>query len=82
MNQNYVKSNSTDGDVELTPMEVTCLKLSANGYRTREIGSDLRVSEDKIETLLTNAQHKLGAKNRLHAIGIAVSQRLIGLDNK
>jgi DNA-binding CsgD family transcriptional regulator len=61
-------------------MELSCLALVANGYRSHEIGNVLKASTDDIDTVLSEVERKLGAKNRLHAIGIAVSQGLIGID--
>jgi len=61
-------------------MELVGLTLAANGYRAREIAARLKIGEKEIETLLFCAERKLGAKNRLHAIAIAVSQGLIGIE--
>jgi DNA-binding CsgD family transcriptional regulator len=77
-----MKFSSNNVDLKLTRMEVACLKLAANGLRPAEISGELNTEETEVETLLSGAQHKLGARNRLHAIGIAVSQGLIGIDGK
>lgn len=69
------------GNAELSEIQVSCLKLAANGYRPAEIGRQLQVSEVEIENELASIEKMLGAKNRLHAIGIAVSQGLIGIDS-
>ena len=82
MNQNSLKVSSTDDEIELTSMEIDCLKLAANGHRSTHIGQELSVSEKEIEIILYCAERKLGARNRLHAIGIAVSQGLIGIEGK
>jgi DNA-binding CsgD family transcriptional regulator len=82
MTQRNMKLSSNNGDFELTRMEVACLRLAANGLRPLEIGSELNVTDKEIEDFLSSAERKLGARNRLHAIGIAVSQGLIGIDGK
>jgi DNA-binding CsgD family transcriptional regulator len=63
-------------------LEIACLKQAANGLRAIEIGGKLDCDEKEVEILLSGAERKLGARNRLHAIGIAVSQGLIGIDGK
>ena len=82
MNQNSLKLSSAGDDFELTNLEIDCLKLVANGHRSKDIGQELQVSEREIEILLYCVERKLGARNRLHAIGIAVSQGLIGIDGR
>jgi LuxR family quorum-sensing transcriptional regulator LasR len=82
MSQNGLKMSSIDDDDELTSMEIDCLKLAANGHRSGHIGQVLNVNETEIEILLSCAERKLGARNRLHAIGIAVSQGLIGIEGR
>lgn len=77
-----MKPSSHDGDFELTHMEIACLKFAANGFRPIEIGGELDTDEKEIEIHLSSAERKLSARNRLHAIGIAVSQGLIGIDGK
>jgi DNA-binding CsgD family transcriptional regulator len=76
------RSTSHDQDFNLTYTELTCLKLTANGLRPIEIGTALKTGEQEVDGILTSAQAKLGARNRLHAVGIAVSQGLIGIDGK
>lgn len=82
MNQRRMRLSSSNGNIELTRMEITCLKLAANGLRPVEIGNELNTTDEEIENHLTSAESKLGARNRLHAIGVAVSQGLIGIDGK
>ena len=56
------------------------LTLAANGYRAQDIATRLGVNEREIEALLFCAERKLGAKNRLHAVTIAVGHGLIGIE--
>jgi DNA-binding CsgD family transcriptional regulator len=81
MSQNGLKTQLADNnDFSLTRMELIGLTLAANGYRVQEICTRLGVSEREIETLLFCVERKMGAKNRLHAIAIAVGQGLIGIE--
>ena len=82
MNQKTMRMSAGDSNVELTCMEMDCLTLTANGFRPNEIGAKLDITEEQVATSFLDAQRKLGARNRLHAIGIAVSQGLIGIDSK
>ena len=82
MIQRKTRLGSTRFKPDLTHEEIACLKLVANGYRPGEIGSELKANEAEVDTILDSAERKLGARNRLHAIGIAVSQGLIGIDGK
>ncbi|UVC09541.1 hypothetical protein IHQ71_02630 [Rhizobium sp. TH2] len=80
MNQNAIKQTADAEDFSLTRMELIGLTLAANGYHAGEIATRLGASEKETETLLFCAERKLGAKNRLHAIAIAVGQGLIGIE--
>jgi DNA-binding CsgD family transcriptional regulator len=80
MSQNGLKQTANTDDFSLTRMELVGLTLAANGYQSGEIATRLNVGEKEIETLLFCAERKLGASNRLHAIAIAVSQGLIGIE--
>jgi LuxR family transcriptional regulator len=82
MNQRSMKLSSGSEGFELTRIEISCLRLTANGWRPSEIGDSLNTTKADVEIHLTSAEHKLGARNRLHAVGIAVSQGLIGIDGK
>ena len=80
MSQSGLKQTADIEDFSLTRMELVGLTLAANGYRAKDIATRIGVGEREMETLLFCAQRKLGAKNRLHAVTIAVSQGLIGIE--
>lgn len=80
MSQNGLKQNANSQDFFLTRMELVGLTLAANGYQGSEIAARLQLSDKEIETLLFCAERKLGAKNRLQAIAVAISQGLIGIE--
>lgn len=77
MNQGLKQNNN---DQNLTRLELICLTLVANGMSLEEIARRVTVSEQAIETLLDAAQHKLGARNRLNAVAIAIRKGLIGIE--
>ncbi|HVY99926.1 MAG TPA: LuxR family transcriptional regulator [Dongiaceae bacterium] len=64
--------------VRLTPREVECLKLSAQGHSAKQIAARLERSVGTVTLHLQNATRKLGARNRTHAASLAVQSRLIG----
>ena len=79
MNQG-LKQAAVAGDLDLTRLELIGLTLVANGLRSVEAATRLGLSEREIETLLFCAQRKLGAKNRVHAVAIAIRHGLIGIE--
>jgi DNA-binding CsgD family transcriptional regulator len=79
MSESGLKETADIEGFLLTRMELVGLKLAANGYCVQDIATRMGVNEREIETLLCCAERKLGAKNRLHAVAIAISQGLIGI---
>jgi len=80
VSQSEPKQTADIEDFSLTRMELVGLTLAANGYPAQDIATRIGVNEREIETLLFCAERKLGANNRLHAVSIAVSQGLIGIE--
>lgn len=64
--------NAHQGSEGLTPRELMVLRLVAQGLSNRAIGDGLRVSEDTIKTRMKSILSKLGAKDRAHAVTIAI----------
>lgn len=62
----------------LSGREQEVLELIATGSSLREIGEQLAISEATVRTHLRNANEKLGARNRPHAVGLALTLGLIG----
>lgn len=56
----------------LTSQEKDALQMIAEGHAMEDVSHILSLSEDEIEQLLVAAEEKLGARNRLHAVTIAV----------
>ncbi len=63
----------------LTPRETECLHLSAQGFTAKEIAGMIRRSVPTATLHLKSATAKLGARNRAHAIALALHYRLIDL---
>jgi DNA-binding CsgD family transcriptional regulator len=61
----------------LTPRELSVLRLSSNGLRTRKIAELLELGEETVRSHMKKAQSKLGAKDRLHAVAQALRLHLI-----
>jgi DNA-binding NarL/FixJ family response regulator len=58
----------------LHPREITVLALAAEGEGNREIAARLGLSTDTVKTRLKSAFAKLGARDRAHAVRIAIER--------
>lgn len=63
----------------LSPREREVLELMALGLTARGVGERLGVSEETVRTHSRNATRKLGSRNRVHAIAVALSRGEIAL---
>lgn len=61
----------------LSAREVNALHLVAAGLGNREIGKALHVSEETVKTRVKSILAKLGARDRTHAVSIAVRRGFI-----
>lgn len=62
---------------QLTRREREVLPLLAQGHTNREIGATLRVSSGTARNLVARLQSKLGARDRTHAVVIAIAHGLM-----
>jgi two-component system, NarL family, response regulator DevR len=62
---------------KLTRRQREILQLLANGESTTVAASELDLSEETIKTHTKNALARLGARNRTHAVAIAMREALI-----
>ncbi|MEU8674458.1 response regulator transcription factor [Streptomyces sp. NPDC048560] len=62
---------------QLTPREVSVLRLTADGEDVRVIAQELHLSAGTVRNYLTAIVHKLGARNRVDAVRIARENGLI-----
>lgn len=60
------------GEKQLSGRELQVLRLVASGDRNREIGLKLDITEETVKMHLKNATAKLGARDRTHAVSIAI----------
>jgi DNA-binding NarL/FixJ family response regulator len=67
------------GDEDLTSRELQVLRLICDGYRNKEIADHLDIAETTVNFHIKNLVDKLGAKDRTHAVTIAVKRGLIAL---
>ena len=64
----------------LTPLrdrDIEVLQLVADGCANREIGQRLSVSEETVKSHIRHLHARLYARNRAHAVSIAIRRRLI-----
>jgi DNA-binding CsgD family transcriptional regulator len=61
----------------ISPREMQCLQLSANGMTSLDIGEKLGIAERTVNFHFGNILSKLGALNRHEAIAIAVRRGLV-----
>jgi two-component system NarL family response regulator len=62
---------------KLTQRQRQILQLLANGESTTAASRELDLSEETVKTHMKNALARLGAKNRTHAVAIALRESLI-----
>jgi DNA-binding NarL/FixJ family response regulator len=67
------------GDEELTSRELQVLRLICDGCRNKEIADNLSIAEATVNFHIRNLVDKLGAKDRAHAVTIAVRRGLIAV---
>ncbi len=62
----------------LTPRQLDCLRLAADGHTYAEIGRQMYLSHYAVRTNLSRAASQLGATNTTHAVSIAYRRGLLG----
>ena len=66
-------------DVALTPREVEVLRLVARGLGNKEVGDVLGTAPGTVKAHVQSILSKLGAKDRTHAVTIALRRGIIHL---
>jgi two-component system NarL family response regulator len=66
--------------VQLTPRELTTLRLMADGQSNKEIAGSLGISERTVKTHLSHLFEKLGVTSRTEAVRIATRRGLVRLE--
>jgi DNA-binding NarL/FixJ family response regulator len=65
----------------LSPGQLAALRLAASGYTSRQIATRLGTTEDGVHLRLREAQVRLGARSRTHAVVIALRRAVIRFDD-
>jgi DNA-binding NarL/FixJ family response regulator len=68
-------------EVALTPREVEVLALVARGFGNKEIGELLGTASGTVKAHVQSILSKLDAKDRTHAVTIAISRGIIHLES-
>jgi DNA-binding NarL/FixJ family response regulator len=66
-------------DDDLTGREVEILKRVASGWSNKVIAAQLSISEDTVKTHMKSVLEKLGARDRTHAVTIALRRGIFDL---
>jgi DNA-binding NarL/FixJ family response regulator len=66
-------------DPSLTTRETEVLKLIASGYANKAISAHLAINEETTKTHIKNILAKLGARDRTHAVSVALKRGVISL---
>ena len=66
---------------QLSPREREIMHLMAEGLTAEAVGTDLGISVETVRTHVRNVIRKLAARNRVHAIAIALERGEIALDD-
>ncbi|WP_370418988.1 response regulator transcription factor [Streptomyces sp. QH1-20] len=61
----------------LTAREAAVLRLAANGLTTREIGSQVHLSERAVKKVLEQVRSRFQLRNRTQAVAYALRKGLI-----
>jgi len=67
------------GEEDLTPREMEVLQLIRDGFKNKQIASELSISENTVNFHIKNIVDKLGANDRTHAVTIALKRGIIEL---
>jgi two-component system NarL family response regulator len=66
--------------IQLTPREISALRLMADGKANKEIAADLGISERTVKTHLGHLFEKLGVTSRTEAVKVATRRGLVRMD--
>ena len=71
--------DSSSAKVSLTDREIIVLTAISRGFRSKEIGFDLGISERTVKAHLTSIYNKLGVDSRAQAVAVAVERGILQL---
>jgi DNA-binding CsgD family transcriptional regulator len=67
------------GEEQLTAREIDVLSLAATGHSNKRIGVKLSINEDTVKGHMTSILAKIGARDRTHAVTLALRRGIIEL---
>lgn len=67
------------GFEHMTPRELSVLRLASKGHSNRAIADALNIAEDTVKSRMRNIMSKLDAKDRTHAVTVAIQRGFIEL---
>ncbi|MDQ0208633.1 response regulator [Alkalicoccobacillus murimartini] len=73
------EKQSHSSKVSLSNKELIVLKAISRGFRSKEIGFDMGISERTVKTHLTSIYNKLGVNSRSQAVAVAVEYGILQL---
>jgi DNA-binding NarL/FixJ family response regulator len=65
------------GSKPLSPRELQVLTLVAEGCTSKEVGKELFLAEETVKSHITNILTRLEARNRAHAVALAIRRGLL-----
>ena len=65
------------GEDDLTRRELEVLRLIQEGHKNKQIADQLSISENTVNFHIKNLVEKLGARDRTHAVTIAIRRGLL-----
>jgi DNA-binding NarL/FixJ family response regulator len=71
-------TNTPVNSKKLSSKEVTCLDLCARGFKDREIADTLDIALSTVRFHVNNIVRKLGARNKTHAVFLALKDGVLG----
>ncbi len=69
--------NSSEIKARLSEMDIVWLKFLVQGYTTKQIATELNLSEYAIDQRISRMILKFGAKNRTQMIALAVKHKIV-----
>lgn len=73
----HIREETQSPREALTELELEILNMTADGIPSREICEKLAFSEQVLNLRFAQISHKMGARNRMHAIKLAMKFKLI-----
>lgn len=73
----HSSASASSFKLELTQREAEILQMVANGLVNKQIAQKLLLSTETIKSRLVEIRFKLDARNRTHAVSIAIRNGLI-----